>query len=1486
MRKILSLLTVWLVLLSSMGNAVLAFEPQEAITKLTQLKIVNNSDGMDSNISYAVGATYVLRTRMLLDYKFWLAPVYKKYTNNNVLDATLNTLDVFSVSYNKTNPQETMTSETMKNVIKSILWKEDTIVDYDSNWKLTKKEVIVTLYGVYEKVKGSNFDNLENDLGIGDLDDLFGDLEDTLTDEGETDKEEWDTSASTWNVKFEVVWPDTIKVTDAEDYTFKDAEWNTLAVKDWFVTLKNPATASVKVYKDWKVYDEISGFGFSQEWVFMSSDTYDQTLLKWTNVVWKLYVKWKHTIGLETRWLFDNASMWKLIITNESYKTLKEFTIKSWDEYTYEFDSGTDMKVLYILAENETNMNEFRLLVYKGDIKDENKIWENYFKAYTQTNWNIQINIDSNATTPSKDIWLDDTLKLGFKLQNLDDESVVLRKFVINGDWHLEVNKLVVKDDKGTEYKDYQITLDREDIIVYLPDNKTGIEIKAAETKALVVELSSFYGEEGDNITYSLSTKDFDYLFETVKRVGKFSYVNLATMLSWYGTYTLKETSILLSTLSTINTKIPVGTDVVLYRWKIENIGDVYYSSGKVRILPWSAYTINDITNKINNVKLVYCDYNTNNMCGDTYTSVDLDTSLTTSWNELVADFAGSNNFKSWRYIYEVRGDLNEWLDWKAIKVKILWTDYSFENKDGDDVAATWTITSQDLQIQKWEVEFIIPTWLEDNVVNTTTKLGTITIQNIGWVDIRLNRINVDFLKYNNATSAYVAANEVQQLYLIEDTTGDDIENKTKLTPVYNTTSKTAQELVLNEPITISKNAAKNFAIVWVIDWDKITSYPYQFRLNHTANSIVTTTTTWSEIKNTSWYQWRQYILHKSGLVEVATDIPTDAEEGGKIKDIVSPADNEILLWKFTVLSNYEDVRIDKVMLKDLSANNWLKNIKTLRVRDVANTTSVPLGSTTVSSNPTTVTIPMNNATVLKSATAWKTFFVYGRLLTNSEWFTSSTSNIVVEDVEAYWAKSWNQLTGVTAKTINNTNYKAIKYYPAIPTAEVATMTGKLTPWSNRDIIKVTIRNDDDKAIQIDNFKIEANRSDVQYSNIRLVNDLYGTTIATITTLPESSKWITFENVWLKVNAWSSARLVIKVDAYSISGTGNSESIFYYGDKDSSTEDYSVEYCALEWSSCISWAGFTLANNHLWFVKWGVDSVSLDVFDFEDKPLSCTATAPILNEKDGSVSGNANANWYVWVVSVTVWNIANFVNTSTFNSNKSWYVNVDITWAVWIASVDYANITYSDATWIMTIPLVWKTELNTKTQLSWNIKVKLSNNCGILGSAQTITLVDNIADYVYGVSFVEKTTNNDNFFDEVNDKDDELTLYFTDAIKAWTYGSTGTFPINRMQIVWDSIILKWNATPLFTITSSWFTFWGDTSSDIEITANNTWNALKVTQVSGNGTTLTINTASPVKVNDLNGNNNVIPTVSWGNLSNVTNITNLTNWSSAWYYTDL
>lgn len=1398
--------------------------------KIVNLGITSSTWAMNAPANFASVATFAVRARMILDYRFGYAPATQKLTKVPVWNSALATLDVFGLKgIDKTKALGNVSKADFDNIIRTVFGENFIAnVTAPASNSYTKEEALRIIDAIYEAGKAAKFAELGGTTGnnsTGNLKDLIN----QAINGGDSNSNVNDNNAFVTIAREKL---DEIKITPKsgvklEDLTFEDDKGNKLKPdSNGYVKLTSPeaTTIIVKNSKGEKVATvKIPNYG--KEGIEVTKDNFDGKIGTWPNVVAKLIVTGEQTFTVKPFGLFNDNSMGNLVILDSNYDRVTSRKIRNQEKITYT-SKGSGTKTYYLLAENNNNTAEFNLDIYKGDSTNSGDLLTTKrYDAFQSSNGEANIQLNQTASTMSQDVGLGDKVKISFNIQNMDSKTLILKKLKLDGTGSAEVKSAILKDEKGNELKDYKIeTSSRNDILVYLPDGAKGLELEGNETKTVTLELQGFSGYEGDKASYGFANKSYDYLLLTKGSEGKFAKTTVGNFNNSYGTYTIKKSSASVSSSSQSNDNVQIGDNSLVYRFKVETIGKMEVDAGRMIIEPSTGTTISDLKASLRNFQLKYCE-------GEKSCEGKVNLISTVTMNEqdgkLILTYNAGTTLKGGKYTFELYANVSEALAGKSFTIDIQGADLRFENQDNDRITASGRVKSSALLVKKGSLSFINTNGNSLEVVNTRARLGVLTISNVGGVDTYLRGIKANFTLNGASTDA------VSNVYLIETTGSDAIDfNKNLLSSPVRVVNGSA-DIKLSSPILIKKNTDRRFAVIGEVDgnvMDFTNGVP--FRTVFPRGGINTGTNAQATLTNDNDVLSPYITLYANGKVDVFTVGTQANDEGGSVKSIVSPSDGEVLLGKVTVTAKRENVRFSEILLKDRNSSQGIQNIESIKIKTGTKSNDPMIGYATVDSATGKALIQLSDprdnlkdteeklTTINKDKVEGKTYYIYGKM-SNSENFVPATAEVIVEKVKLNGLQSGNKVPASDI-SITNDDIKIVKMYPAVPniTNIYKDKTSSVGANTNTKLAGFTIHNDQAKPIKISKMTFGiSGGNNLILKNVTLKQG--SDVLARVDTLDLGSE----NKVTFVPRLGGRPLMLIPGNAKDLTITANvlrkdreSADInftYYFGDKDNATTEHSFEYCAttdITGNTCVN-ANTLSPNNVLWFVnsteKENETSYkAVDINKGGSATISCPATAPAITTT-GNVNGMFNNSGKVkFDLSVSdadgldIPNIPAQVTVTGANGIQTSSVEQSI-------SGNTLSLTFErDGT------------LKNASDIAGTIKIKLVDKCGNVGAEKTLTMVAPTPK-LYGVSFLGT---NPAF---LNNGTNSMKLYFT---------GTPTVSVDTVKTVGNTIEFYNGGTKVFTISGEALNLTGGNATYNPLTVSTSGNVMTISYAGGVTTT--------------------------------------------------
>ena len=248
--------------------------------KIVNLGITSSTSSMNAPANFASVATFAVRARMILDYRFGYAPATQKVTKVPVWNSALATLDVFGLKgIDKTKALGNVSKADFDNIIRTVFGENFIAnVTAPASNAYTKEEALRIIDAIYEAGKAAKFAELggtTSNNSTGNLKDLIN----QAINGGDSNSNVNDNIAFVTIAREKL---DEIKITPKsgvklEDLTFEDDKGNKLKPdSNGYVKLTSPeaTTIVVKNSKGEKVATvKIPNYG--KEGIEVTKDNFD-----------------------------------------------------------------------------------------------------------------------------------------------------------------------------------------------------------------------------------------------------------------------------------------------------------------------------------------------------------------------------------------------------------------------------------------------------------------------------------------------------------------------------------------------------------------------------------------------------------------------------------------------------------------------------------------------------------------------------------------------------------------------------------------------------------------------------------------------------------------------------------------------------------------------------------------------------------------------------------------------------------------------------------------------------------------------------------------------------------------------------------------------------------------------------------------------------------------------------------------------------------
>jgi len=1196
------------------GQANSEVETQKAV----QLGIFK--DVSEKTATFAEGIIWALRTAMLLDYRVGLIPSTEAITWNPSIDGYLETAKIiYGVQVTKDNvwtplTKDLLVSEINKivqvpadNITKSVLTKKDLAVLFvkayegetqkqltDLEWKTNDSENVDTNSDNQNTETDGTSVNSDDILGDA-LNDLFNSTDDTTTDQTIDETTEWQTQITSESVEISVVnpWEINIKTTsDISKVVVKNED------KELSVELE-------KVDNGYKVIlptvlvdgDVLTITGYNQEnQVFTKQitvkldkeiyvDQLNDSIVVGYSTIAKLVLTKDTTVKIEVSGLFNDDDLGNLYITDDKYDIKFEKKIRASNEYDRDLQAGT----YFLVLENKKSGN------WTVNIKIN---WQSLkAKTYDLTLGDVNMTFSADSTA-TRDVNSNDKINLVWTVQNTGDEKVVLTKFKLKTDWTADVKTLEIwtwENGSCSINKDYTVTEDRWDFLFVNNNINSAINLNVTETKSICIVATDFIGEENDYVKFSLDDDDLSVLWSVAKYPGLFAKTSVWDILDWYGKYTLRSTSILYSQASDILVKVPVGSNVPLFKWDVDILGQPVRTDEITIYVDNLTRDFNE--NELDNIKLVY------QLDNGAEQVIDIDTSPVLNGNRYVLTFKNDVEIPVGKGKFKLYADLANSLDGNNLKVSVLKTMSKFKNQDDDDVYPVSDVISPDLLVLKSDLDISSTIKTRNVLVNTTDILGEWTINNLGGTPVTISKVNLE----QNTANWYVTGKfSIAAIGYVDWVQKDDINpSDVKLITNYeNILDKNSYSFAITSPVTIEPGKSATFVVLGKIN-DEGVNDGDMMEWTIPVNGITLVTSYGSTVTNDNSLSLD---ILKARLSGKATITMHDDVDDAKIK---SPADKYVSLGRFTVDAQYEWIRLNKIKLvgiKNDTETGFLDLDKIYIVRsddtscktddiDFDNVKGVGI----VSTNNDSVVVSMNETVdrTDEGADNLPNYCIYGKLLTNESGFTKGNLKVkfgTASDFEVYGVNTGN-LYNTTSLSVSGEG-RLVNFYPAVLTFNTKSVVPNTTVGPNKTLLEFTLTNNDDENIKVKELKFKLTAApEFVIRNFKLVDSVTDDTIATLylyKTTSDGTPIIDFNNLDYMLNKYYSKDLKLVADVWTrtndVSATA-SITVNYGNPNDSDTrKDSSIRYVAVDDEN--NEVSYSNTIHDVWFVKTDDTNVS------------------------------------------------------------------------------------------------------------------------------------------------------------------------------------------------------------------------------------------------------------------------------------------------------
>lgn len=1389
--------------------------------KIMNLGITTSDANMNKPVNFASVATFAIRARMILDFRFGLAPA-KKITNVAIWNSSIATLDTFGLKgIDKTKALSNITKADFEDIVRTV-FGEKYLMYVNVSDKVTKEDALRVIDAIYEAGKAAKFEQLS--WSTGNLSDLNTLINNAINGTDSTTSDTVVDNNPYLNISRESI--DTLKITAKEgtkldELTLVDSKGNKLTLdKDGMVKMKDPEATSITVKNakgDTLATVRIPNYG--KTGIELDKENYDLKIGTGTNIVAKLHVTGEETFSVATYGLYNDNSMGNIVVLDSSFDAKKTKRIRSNDLLTFTA-KGNGTKTYYIAVENNSNTSDFNIEIYKGDKEDKaNLIAKRAFDAYNSSNGEANIQLNQNLSTLSQDIGLGDTVKLAFNIQNMDTKPLTLKKFKLDGSGSADIKKAVLKDEKGNELSGYKVeTSSRNDILVYLPDGEKGLNIDSNETRTIVIELQGFSGYEGDKATYEFANKTYDFLLETKGLTGKFAEVRMGKFSNSYGQYNIKRSSASITSSSNSNDNIHIGDNSLVYRFKVETIGEMELNKGTITLEPSDWTTINDLKNSLRNFQLKYCEGE--KACDPSKANLVGNMSANEKDGKLVLSFTSGATLKGGRYTFEIYANVLEDLSGKNLVVSANGEDISFENRDNDKIKATGRFRSSALSVKKGSLTFINSNGQRLEVVNTRIDLGTFTISNTGGVDTYLRSAKAKFLLNGAPTTA------ISNVYIVEKIGNNAVDlSKNKLSTPTSVNSDGTVDLKLTQPVLIKKNTDRRFLVVGEVNGDVMdftTGVP--FRTVFPKGGIHTGTTAQATLSNDADVNSYYITLFANGKVEAYNVAPQTSDyQNNKKKTIVSPSDGTVLLGKLTVVAKRENVRVSEFVFKDKNASQGINNIDMIEVKAGNKSTDLVVGTATVDSSKGSAIVKLSDprtnlsdadeklTTVNKDRAEGKTYYIYGRM-TNAESFNPATAEVFVEKIKVNGLQSGNK---VPEGDINLAvdDIKAIKMYPAVPSVTYVNKekTSTIGVNTNTRLAQFTFSNDQGKAVRVNKMMFGiSGGNNLVLRNVTLKQGSEVLDRVDNLDLSKDNK-VTFtprhNGKPLVLVPWSSKDITVTANVLrKNTDSADVQFTYYFGDTENPTAEHSFEYCAttdLSGNTCVT-ANTLSPTSTLWFVNSTeneneISYKAVDISSGGSATLSCPTT-------DALITTNNVTPTFTNTGKVEVKLSVNNPEGIDLNTNPA---KVELVGAT---GIQLNGLTQKLVGSELVLTFNRDSNYKNASEIAGSIKTTLEDKCGkVLAPVTTALTAPAVS--IYGVSF----EGNDPAF--LKSGTNSLSVHFT---------GTPTTQVNKIKTVGNTIEFYHDDDKLFDLSGTALKLTGGDAEYTPVVANVTANVMKLT----------------------------------------------------------
>jgi len=1446
-------------------------QQQVDLNKAIQLWIAKKIDNKPATLLEAI--IMALRTKMLLDHKIWLVV----WNYSNPIEAYLETAKLlFDVDVK--DPNKPVTKDDLKIISKIIpinIQVEDNIIKKD--------ELVKALLTTYETTIENKFKELEQQLensenqvnqeqnqeqkeqGQQETEDELENAINQLTKQAqqETEQEENESTIINENnesndqnietkVSYKFLDPWTIEIdwiNNADGYVLKnnDVEISYTAKcsnNKCILSLKEPVD-TVDLYKNDNKLDTIS---IDKSKVYVKvKDEYKECILGY-NTVADVYLPQDNNISVEFSGLFDYDDVGKFYIVDDNYNVIKERKIRSAEKYEFELPAGS----YHILVENKSANNQLlNIRINDQSFKD--------YKLYNLSLGKVNINFNSEST-PNKDISSNDKVYLVYDIQNVGDDPVNLFKMKLETEWTADVNDVKIwlwSNGTCNILTGYDTVIKGDEITIINNDISKRLKINIAETKSICFELSDFIGDENDYVKVKLDTTDeTDVLFSIDDYTSKFASYTVSNVVDWYGKYTLKSTSVLFSNASNINVKIPVGTNVELFRWNAEIFGNnVTFKKWTVTINVSSGTNID-----IDNVKLTY-------KTNDSTYNIDIDTEPKISWSTVTVTFDNDVELPKGQGQFILTGDIGDSMDGAQLTFNINQNDFEFENKDDDTIRPVSSVTSPNILVIKGDVDFSSTIKTKNVLVNTIDTLWSFTVQNFGIWKIKINSLTVNFTSPDNSdANQHISVMAIG--YVDSNTDEIKVEDVNLITDYENVLGKTSYQFAINNPIEIDNWQSKTFVIVGKIENDSSLNNKL-IQLVIPKNGAVFTTQYGDSIYNNHDLYLDVNKIKTNGDVTISI---TDNVDDTKIK---SPADKYVVLGQLSIDPKYEDIRINKLVLtgeyevipgnssidyskynicgvntvcnglKDLEKIYIVKSDSSDACKFDSNFVDNIVGSGTVSDDPN-ITISMNekvSRTDIGENTP-KYYCIYWKLLTNETGLIPGTVRLKVKLADVSLNEIYGQSTWLKYSTTNISKvgeWRNVYIYPAILAFDFDDNV-ITTPGASKAIFTFTLANNNDLPAKIKEIKIHVNSvPEIILRNFRLVDAVTDKVVSKqylLSNYNNASGDIIFKLNNYILSKYYSKQFKVLADVYttapSVDWTVNLT--INVGDPNTVNSWY-IKYVAIDTNN-----NEILYNNSndVWFIEdesWKANNyeISINAINFDNQGLM--ASCNNLNYTITSAKFTKDENGHKLIITFDGDNVNDILNNIQEVISNEPSTNIDS------YNIDYNNkqlvVRYVPADVFATdIPLTSTSSIEIHT---------ISNDCynnGHIDITRSGSTEDMNDEYVY--SF-EKNDSNMNLY--VSDLDDSSNrLYFsgsyTITVTADLNGNNPYNGLNSNIIILDNwtkkLAIAFNKNIAWNVPITWCTEVNDGSNTYYVkdgklyTDNSCWTLADGVQINIDG----------------------------------------------------